>query len=245
MTPMMITVFAILGALAGLAVRSTVFSLSVPAERPPRTDCPRCHAAILGHGHRTEEVLVWGRCRRCHSRIAPPPLLVEVPLGVVFALLAYRQSDVWAVLAFCWLSAHGAAAALVDLAVRRVPNVLTLSSYIGVVAFLAVQTASGHDWAGLLKAVIGGIGLAVFYLVLAVASRGGLGLGDVKLAAGLGTALSWIGITALVAGTVLGLLLAGATGLAAILMGRLRWHQQFPFGPCLVLGALLILLVLS
>lgn len=78
---------------------------------------------------------------------------------------------------------------------------------------------------------------------MAAASRGGLGLGDVKLAASLGTALGWVGVSALITGTLLGLLLACAFGLVAVTTGRLRWKQHYAFGPFLVLGTLTTLVL--
>jgi leader peptidase (prepilin peptidase)/N-methyltransferase len=59
----------------------------------------------------------------------------------------------------------------------------------------------------------------------------------------LGTALGWIGVTALFAGTLLGLVLGGVSGLIAVMAGWRRWREQFTFGPFLVLGTLVALLL--
>jgi hypothetical protein len=67
--------------------------------------------------------------------IAVPLGVIEILLGVVFALLAYRHPV--EALALCWLAAHGAAVALIDIAVRRIPNVLAVSAYAGVTLLLA------------------------------------------------------------------------------------------------------------
>lgn len=184
-----------------------------------------------------------GHCRSCHAGIAPPPAVVELLLGAAYALLAYRYSDVWVLLAWWWLVAHGVAIGLIDIAVQRVPNVLALTSYLGVTVLLATASVVDHHPLGLVRAVLGGIGLAAFYGLVAAASRGGLGLGDVKLAATLGTALGWVGVNTLIAGTLLGMLLASATGLVVVITGRLRWKQHYAFGPFLVLSALATLIL--
>lgn len=243
MPPGLIAMFAILGVLAGAGVRPIVFALSVPTAHPPRTNCPHCHTPVLRREWRAALALASGRCRWCRARIAAPPVVAEVALGVIFALLAYRQTEIWVVLAFCWLAAHGAAVALIDAAVQRVPNVLAASAYAAVMALLAVAAMVEHHPAALLRAGLAGIGLTVVYGLLAVASRGGLGMGDVKLAASLGTALGWISVTALVAGTLLGLLLAAAYGFVAITTRQLRWRQHFALGPFLVLGTVTALVL--
>lgn len=239
----MIAVFAIVGMLVGMAVRPIVFALSVPTGQAPRTSCPHCRAPVVRREWRAIVAMLSGRCRSCHARIAVPPATVEVVLGMVFTLLAYRQPGEWVVLAFCWLGAHGVAVALIDVAVRRVPNVLAVSAYAGVVALLTVASVVEHHPAALLRAAVAGIGLVAFYGLIALGSRGGLGMGDVKLAASLGTALGWISVTTTVAGTLVGLLLAAAFGLAAIVVGRLRRREQFALGPFLVLGTMTALLV--
>jgi leader peptidase (prepilin peptidase)/N-methyltransferase len=168
-------------------------------------------------------------------------LSVELVLAAVFAILASQHIDLLALLAFCWLAALGGALALIDLASQRLPNVLSVPTYLGVVGLLSAQALVSHDGTSLVRALAAGFGLVLFFLMLAVASRGGVGMGDVKLAASIGTALAWISVDALVAGVLLGLLLAGAAGLVAIISGRLRWKQAFAFGPFLVTGAVIIL----
>lgn len=243
MPPGVIVLFAVLGVLTGLGVRPIVFALSVPTGHPPRVTCPHCQVPVLRADWRAAVALVSGRCRSCRTRIALPPTVVEVALGVVFVLLAYRHPGVWVTLAFCWLCANGTAVALIDAAVHRVPNALAVSTYAGVLGLLAVAGTVEHHPTTLLRAVLAGIGLMTFYGLLALASRGGVGMGDVKLVAGLGTALGWVSVSAVVGGTLLGLLLAAGYGLVAIIAGRLRWAQRFALGPFLVVGAVVALLV--
>jgi leader peptidase (prepilin peptidase)/N-methyltransferase len=70
-----------------------------------------------------------------------------------------------------------------------------------------------------------------------------MGLGDVKLAASLGTLLAWFGWRTLIAGGFAGFLLAGLFSVALILSGRATRKQQIPFGPFMITGTFLIILV--
>jgi len=67
----------------------------------------------------------------------------------------------------------------------------------------------------------------------------GLGLGDVKLAAPLGLHLAWLGWGQLVLGAFLGFLLGGLVGVALILMRRAGLRSMLPFGPSMLVAALL------
>jgi leader peptidase (prepilin peptidase)/N-methyltransferase len=80
-------------------------------------------------------------------------------------------------------------------------------------ALAAVVDGHGH---ALLRAAVGMIGLPATYLTVALLSRGGLGAGDIRLAALVGLALAWRSWTALTTGTLMAFGYACAAGLIAI-----------------------------
>ena len=61
-------------------------------------------------------------------------------------------------------------------------------------------------------------------------------------AAGVSTALGWIGWQALVAGTFLAFALAAVYGVALLISGRATRKHQIPFGPFMITGAFLVIL---
>jgi prepilin peptidase CpaA len=96
-----------------------------------------------------------------------------------------------------------------DLRTRRVPNVLTFPAVLAALVFhLFVHGLPGLGW----SAAGAFLGLLVFLPIFAL---GGLGAGDVKLAAALG---AWVGVpdvfVVAVAGAIAGGVLAVAVGLA-------------------------------
>jgi leader peptidase (prepilin peptidase) / N-methyltransferase len=86
----------------------------------------------------------------------------------------------------------------------------------------------------LLAAVL--VGLA--YLMVAILPGGGLGLGDVKLAAVLGFLLGYLGWPAVAIGLVAPHLINGPVVLFLLLTRRARRGTALPFGPALLGGAL-------
>jgi len=134
------------------------------------------------------------------------------------------------------------ALAWIDAAVRRLPDALTAPAYAGTVGFLLLSAATGGHWRDLLRAVLGGLALAAAYLALAVISRSAIGLGDVKLAASLGTLTAWPGWRTLIAGAFAGFLLGAIYGAGLLVTRRAHRKQHIPFGPFMISGAFLALL---
>jgi leader peptidase (prepilin peptidase) / N-methyltransferase len=128
--------------------------------------------------------------------------------------------------------------AIIDVRERRLPDPLTALAYLGTTGLLALAAATGGGWPHFTRAAAGGAALAAAFLALSVASKGALGLGDVKLSASLGTALAWFGWPLLLAGVFAGFAAAAAAGLLLLAARRVSWRQRIPFGPFLIAGAL-------
>ena len=175
--------------------------------------------------------------------VKPPPLSVEVTTALLFAALAARVHPGLVLAAACWLALCSVPLAFIDGAVRRLPDVLTGAAFAGTALLLLAAAAASGQWHVLSRAVLGGVALAGFYLVLAVISPSGMGLGDVKAAAGLGTMLAWRGWTALVVGGFAGFLFAAVYGTALLIAGRATRKHQIPFGPFMIAGAFLAVLL--
>jgi prepilin signal peptidase PulO-like enzyme (type II secretory pathway) len=169
---------------------------------------------------------------------APPPVSPprndavnpHLPTGLVLA-------------AACWLAACAVPLAVIDVAVRRLPDRLTIPAYAGTAALLLAAAAVSGHWPSLLRAALGGLALAGFYLALLLISPSAMGLGDVKLAASLGTLLAWFGWRTLIAGGFAGFALAGLFAVALLVSRRATRKQHIPFGPFMILGAFLVILL--
>jgi leader peptidase (prepilin peptidase) / N-methyltransferase len=233
MNPIWAAAGAVLGLLAGAAIRGTVFRFSVPSGDPARTACPRCSAPT-----RSRLAL---RCAGCRSSFGTP-LALEISTAVVLALLLGRFGGQLDVLAFGFFGVLGVALAAIDIAVQRLPDRLTLPAYPILIALLTIAAIAGHDFAALLRALLGGLSLACVFLLLALVRPGQLGGGDIKLAGVAGLALGWLGWQFLIAGVALGFVLAAIASVALLAARRITLHSAMCFGPYLVGGALLAIL---
>lgn len=175
-------------------------------------------------------------CRRHLTAVVLATLLVE-------ALLVVGIGADPALPAFLVLGAGGVVLATVDLATRRLPDLLVLACLGAGAVLLGAAAALSGDGAALLRAVLGSAALFGCYLALALLNPSGLGLGDVKLAAVLGLHLGWLGWSVLVTGALAGFFLIGPVALVLLATRRAGRSTELPFGPFMLAGALLAIVV--
>jgi leader peptidase (prepilin peptidase)/N-methyltransferase len=242
--PLLITSLAVAGLMAGYGQRAVIVRYAVPAGEPSRQGCPACgHQVAAGRWRLPPVSVPSGRCPACRQRTGPPPLTVEVTTAILLAALAARVHPALVLAAACWLALCAVPLAFIDAAVRRLPDPLTAAACAGTAALLVLAAADGGHWHDLARAALGGIALTGFYLVLVLIYPAGMGMGDVKAAASIGTLLAWLGWRLLIVGGFAGFLLAAVYGVALIISGRATRKHQIPFGPFMIAGAFLVVLV--
>jgi leader peptidase (prepilin peptidase)/N-methyltransferase len=158
--------------------------------------------------------------------------------GLALATGARPELAVWLLLA-----PLGVLLAVVDFRVQRLPDVLTLP-LAGLALVLLGVTALVPEHAGEWPtALFGSLVLGGAYFLLFLANPNGMGFGDVKLALGIGAVLGWYGWGTVVLGTFAGFLFGGLYGLGLVLMRRAGRKTSIPFGPFLIAGAYVGLLI--
>jgi leader peptidase (prepilin peptidase) / N-methyltransferase len=224
---------AVGGALAGGAIRGTVFRLSVPSGDPERIACPRCGSPAGGR--------LALRCAQCKSSLGAP-LALELSTGAVLALVLGRFSGEPVAAAFGFFAVLGVALAAIDISVQRLPNALTLPAYPILIGLLTVAAIANDDFAALLRALLGGLVLAGVYVVLALIGQGHMGGGDIKFAGVAGLVLGWLGWPVLIAGAALGFVLSAVASGILLATRRITLRSAICYGPFLFAGALLAML---
>jgi len=169
----------------------------------------------------------------------PPALVAGAVTAILLGGLAARVHPVLVLAAACWLAVCAVPLACTDFAVQRLPDPLTGAAYAGTVMLLLLAAAVGGPWSALLRALLGGLALAGFYLLLILISPSGMSLGDVKLAASLGSLLAWFSWRLLIAGGFAGLCLGALAAGALLASRRVSREHLIPFGPFMIAGAVL------
>ncbi len=242
MKPLLITSLAVAGLVIGCGQRAVVFRYAVPASEPPRRRCRACgHPVLAGQWWPWPLPAPSGRCRPCRARIGPPLLAVEATTAILLGALASMLHPGLVLGAACWLAICAVPLAFIDAAVHRLPDALTGAAYAGTAAFLLLAAATSGQWNNLIRAGLGGIALTAFYLVLFFVYPSGMGLGDSKMSASMGSLLAWSGWSTLLAGAFAGFLLAAVYGIALLMLGRATRKQLIAFGPFMIAGAFLVI----
>jgi len=189
-------------------------------------------AAAFGAGAALERCACsWSGGGRVRS---PRTLLIGYCFGVIWALTLVSGAPIRASLTALMLLAVVFLAAVVDLDVRRIPNLLTAVALPSIlVVSLLVEPRFVTE--RLLCALL--IPAALF--LAALARPGSLGMGDVKLAAVIGAGLGISGLTAILAA----LLIATAAALViAVGVGiRATLATSLPLAPFLAAGVAIVL----
>lgn len=197
----------------------------------PRSVCPACGAQIAAFDN--IPVLSWallrGRSRCCGTRISPRYPLTELGVGVLFAATAavHRGDGAEIALGLAFVTML-AAVTLTDLDEQVIPNRILIA---GAVVCLAIVVPT--DPGSLGERAIAATAAGGLLLIAALAYPGGMGLGDVKLAAVmglyLGRSVAPAILVTLLSGSVAGLYLMARHGAKAR-------KTAIPFGPFLALG---------
>lgn len=242
------------GLLIGSFLNVVIFRL--PAGKSivsPPSACMDCDSEIKPYDN--IPLLSWlilrGKCRNCGSRISSRYPLVELVTGILFfgVGLAFSPSILGAangrilvstalvLVAFLYLAAISVALTLIDIDVRKLPNVIVLPSYVVALVLLAVASVLSNDYSGLVRAGIAMSALVIAYFLMAFIYPGGMGLGDVKLAGVIGIYLGWIGWGALAVGALAAFVLGGIFALLLISAKKATRKSGVPFGPWMLAGA--------
>ena len=228
-------------ALAGLLVGSF---LNVVAWRLPRGEslvhpgsaCPSCGTPIKPYDN--VPVISWlalrGRCRHCDVRISARYPLVELATAVLYVAVVLGRDGALDVALGLLLVTALVPITLIDLDLRIIPNAITLPASVAAVAAAVVL-----DPGFVPEQLVAGAAAGGFFLLAALLYPGGMGMGDVKLAAVLGLYLGRgvapAVLIALIGGVLVGALVIARKGAAE---GR---KTAVPFGPFLALGGLVAL----
>ncbi|MFD7322373.1 prepilin peptidase [Streptomyces sp. NPDC059875] len=237
MFAMLISVAALWGAGVGLFVPRAAYRLSVEPGERWRDDCPAGHA-LAGPARGW---LGGPGCGACAAPTVPavrpfaPSLVTALACAALAAATGPRpELAVWLLYA-----PFAVLLATVDIRVHRLPDQLTLPLAAATPLLLLGAQLLPYEAGSWLHALLGALALGGGYLVLFLIHPNGMGFGDVKLALSLGAVLGWYGWGVLFAGAFAGFLLGSLYGFGLVLARRGSRKSAIPFGPFMIGGALL------
>jgi leader peptidase (prepilin peptidase)/N-methyltransferase len=204
----------------------------------PLSYCPKCKSSIrnVDKFPLLSFVLLHGRCRNCKSKIDIRYAIIEVSTMALFIVALFQSKSMIGTIALFSLATLTMPLIYIDFQYKRLPNSLT---YTGISLGLILASATSFiekNFSPLIYAVTCMFIPSLFFFILHLISRGGMGMGDVKLAGMLGVLLFQMPASTLIAGLFLAFFLGASTGIILILMNKATRKTAIPFGPFMLIG---------
>jgi len=239
LNPAIVFIIFLFGLFIGSFLNVCIYRL--PASKtitdPPRSICPSCNHQIRYYDNIPILSYLWlkGRCRHCGTRIPFRYVVVELMTGVVaVGILFHFGLTLEGLIYFVFISSL-IIMTFIDIDHRIIPDVITLPGIlIGLIASLALPTVGFKN--AIVGMLVGGGSLwLVAWVYYLLTRKDGMGGGDIKLLAMMGTIVGLKGVIFTIfvssaVGTVVGVTLM-------IIKGK-DMKFAVPFGPFLSIGAI-------
>ncbi len=214
-----------------------------------RSYCPSCKKQIRWYDNIPifSFVFLKAKCRDCSAKINVKYLLVELICALSFVWFFYLFGLSLTTLLFFILSIFFIIIFFIDLKHFIIPNELTFP-------LMAIGLLKSFDpnlnqylFPNFLNSLIGGVaGYIIIWMIIFIYKRlrnkEGMGLGDAKLLSAIGFWFGWISIPfILFFSSFIALVLA----IPSLINKSKNLSSQIPFGPYLILGCILYLLLLE
>jgi leader peptidase (prepilin peptidase)/N-methyltransferase len=242
------TLAAIISLVFGLIIGSflNVCIYRIPRELSivsPASSCPNCKTPIRAWDNIPviSYLILAGKCRKCGEKISLRYPSVELLNGLMYAAVLYHFGFGWHLPLLFALVSSLIVITFIDLDFQIIPDVITLPGMIiGLAAshFIMPDPFATYSLLGFVNSVIGLLAGGVTFYLIAILSRGGMGGGDVKMMAMVGSFMGWEGVFLT---TLVGSLTGSLIGIGLIIFKGKGRKTKIPFGPFLALGSLVAL----
>lgn len=240
-----------IGLLSGSLVNVVAGGLVREPRSFVRSNCRECNGnwpfylmvPILGF------ILSRGRCGLCHSRVRAHIPIIELFTGLLFAYLIWRYGLSWELSLSLFYSLLLLILIVTDIEKMLLPNAVTYPGFVMVLILSAVimllhyrppwsfLLPESMAWLNnyLLNAIAGCLTGFVLLLLVVIVSRGGMALGDVKLAGLIGL---MVGFPMVLVALFVAVILGGLVAIVLLIAKRRGKKDPIPFGPFLCLGGM-------
>ena len=246
MIAMSILIFA-LGLVIGSFLNVCIYRIpqGVSIHSPRRSFCPECRTPIRFYDNIPvlSYLLLRGRCRHCATEISTIYPLVELMTGILFLFSLYRFGPTLALLHSCLFISLSIPIAWIDARWYIIPDAIILVGLVTGAVLTLLIALTRHNPGYLIDHLIGAIAGGVSMLLIAAVGtflfrQRAMGGGDIKLMISIGLFLGgWPHLLVVIMASAF---TGSIVGLSLIALGKKsRSSSRIPYGPFLVVGALL------
>lgn len=253
MITILITIFFVFGLIIGSFLNVVIVRFNTQKSFGGRSACMSCQRQLRWYDliPVISFVALRGRCRTCQSRISSTYPIVEFLTALIFTTLFLKFQNIFFAdfIIFIFTYAFFASVfslllvtAVYDLRHKIIPDVFSWA--IGILGFLGLFFFNSYGFyphmPTIMEFLAGPLVAAPFAIFWLISSGTWMGLGDAKLAVGLG----WIlGLSRAISGFVVAFWIGAIVGLLLVLFSKKHgMKSEIPFAPYLVLGTMLAFL---
>jgi leader peptidase (prepilin peptidase)/N-methyltransferase len=236
--PIMIFVFgAVIGSFLNVCIYRIPRSKSIVK---PNSFCPNCEKPIRFYDNIpiVSYILIGGKCRQCGTKISIRYPFVELMTAVVYLMISSRWGLSFESFIQMFFVSLLIVISFIDYDFQIIPDILSVGGLI--IGFIIAFVRPGFSFKEALYGVLlgGGVLFVIAYGYQIIMKREGMGGGDIKLLAMIGSFLGLKGVIfSLVGGSIIGTLV----GIPLMLIKKENTKYAIPFGPFLSLAAFLYL----
>ncbi len=227
------TIGLVIGSFLNVCIYRLPLGMSVV--RPP-SHCPACKSRLTAWDlvPVVSYIFLQGQCRHCQAKISGRYAMVELLTAVIF-LICLRTLGLTDFLPAALIFA----CFMIVITFIDYDHQLILDSVLIPLAVTGLIVNSWLHSLGLADMLIGSLAGGGLLLVLAIASRGGMGGGDIKFAAALGI---WLGWKLTLVALLLAFIMGGFGSMLLMILKLKKRKDMIPFGPFIAIGAFISLL---
>lgn len=214
----------------------------------PSSHCPNCKSILkpIDLIPVLSYLFYRARCRYCKKWISPRYPLVEILTSIFIFLNYYAFGFSFRFFINSFITCVFIVASFIDFDYQIIPDEITIGGIViaflfqGIINVISPELSSFFYPVGINGAIIGAIAGGGLLYLIAFISRGGMGGGDVKLAAMIG---ALYGLKIVLVSLFISFLLGGIIGILLIVFKLKGRKDYIPFGPYIALGTILTLLL--
>lgn len=206
----------------------------------PSSSCPLCNQSIRWFDNIPilSFIILQAKCRNCHKSISFRYLTVEILSPLLMIVIIFNSESIKNIIIDYSFFSFLLLIFFIDLDHKIIPNSLTYTmAIIGIILNFFYFNFYEAIYSTFLGAFIGGVPiLLLMYIFKKIRGVDGMGMGDIKLFIVLGIWLGWFGcLMVIFISSMLGSLL----GIVGIMTNKVKFKQQLPFGPFIVIATVL------
>ena len=186
------------------------------------------------------------RAQRTITELGSFTTLPVVPIGIIAAAIAAQLLNrfhfSWELFAYGLMCAMCIEQSLIDITTHRLTRSVTMRAAIVGGPLLSIASIANNQPGKIGVMALSFIATLLTFMTLSLASRRGIGAGDVRLAAALAMFLGYLGAQYVFLALALGFIIGGVVALLLLITRKAARNTRIAFGPYLCIGTMAVVL---